>query len=317
MYIVYVIYDISYIEKIYIYTYIYIYIHVIDTIFDIDTYYIIYIYIYIYYIIQLSYIYGISQFVFMVLSGVLQGCPLSGTLFVIVMDPIMCLFSKYICQPDYGQVRACADDVGSALHHLKDLIRIYLIFEQARKATGLTLKPNKCVSIMESHLDTDHNIGCVRAWLRANIPAWDIFLISNHGKYLGFFIGPNAGLLQWAAPIAKFTDRCNNLYNDRMLHWLALREYVSKASSVLLYVGQLALPPKNLKALEARSVSKLLGFATNSLCFDFVFSLDYFECLRFPRPSYSICTARIRACAKTLIPAYNLPGGGLSHSANG
>ena len=35
---------------------------------------------------------GISQFVFMVLSGVLQGCPLSGTLLVIAMDPIMFCF---------------------------------------------------------------------------------------------------------------------------------------------------------------------------------------------------------------------------------
>ena len=84
-------------------------------------------------------------------------------------------------------------------------------------------------------------------------------------------MGPKAGLLQWAAPIAKFKERCNNIYNDRMPHWLALREYVSKATSVLLYVGQLALPPNNLRALEARSVSKLLGFATNSLCFDAVF----------------------------------------------
>ena len=38
---------------------------------------------------------GVSKFIFDVLSGVLQGCPLSGTLFVIVMDPILFLFNKF------------------------------------------------------------------------------------------------------------------------------------------------------------------------------------------------------------------------------
>ena len=68
----------------------------------------------------------------------------------------------------------------------------------------------------------------------------------------------------------------------------------------MLYVGQLVPPPSNLKALEAAAVSKILGFATNSLSFDCVFSLDYFECLKFPRPSYSVCAARVRASTKTL-----------------
>jgi hypothetical protein len=30
-------------------------------------------------------------------------------------------------------------------------------------------------------------------------------------------------------------------------------------------------------------------------------SLDYFECLKFPRPSYSVCAARIRASTKTIV----------------
>ena len=92
--------------------------------------------------------------------------------------------------------------------------------------------------------------------------------------------------MQWASPIAKFKDKCNHIYNDRIPYWLALREYSSKAVSVLLYVAQLALPPKNLKALEAKSVSKLLGFATNALCFDSVFFLDCLDILNSPAPLF-------------------------------
>ena len=55
---------------------------------------------------------GTFNFMFNVLCGVMQGCPLSGSLFVIVIDPIMFLFEKYICQPGFGQILACADDLG-------------------------------------------------------------------------------------------------------------------------------------------------------------------------------------------------------------
>ena len=243
---------------------------------------------------------GVSKFIFNILSGVLQGCPLSGTLFVIVMDPIMFLFTKYICSPGFGQVRACADDIGAVLYNLKDLVRVFHIFSIVGKASGLLLKPIKCVLILLSHLATEHNIACIKAWLRANIPAWDNFLVTNLAKYLGFYLGPRAATLQWAGPIAKFKDKSNFIYNSRLPHWLALREYSSKCVSVLLYVGQLVPPPKNLRALEATSVSKILGFATNSLCFDSVFTLDEFECLKFPRPTYSVCAARVRACTKTV-----------------
>ena len=86
---------------------------------------------------------GVANFIFLILCGVLQGCPLSGTLFVMVMDPIMHLFQIYIEDPGHGRIRACADDVGGAIKRLVELKRMYLISEAVRKATGLSLKPNK------------------------------------------------------------------------------------------------------------------------------------------------------------------------------
>ena len=39
---------------------------------------------------------GLMQHLFPILSGVLQGCPLSGTLFVFVMDPLLWSFRRYL-----------------------------------------------------------------------------------------------------------------------------------------------------------------------------------------------------------------------------
>ena len=81
-------------------------------------------------------------------------------------------------------------------------------------------------------------------------------------------MGPTAGSVQWLAPVAKFKQRCDEIYCNKMPGWMACREYSSKATSVLLYVGQLCLRPKGFAATEASSISKVLGFATNALSHD-------------------------------------------------
>jgi hypothetical protein len=136
--------------------------------------------------------------------------------------------------------------------------------------------------------------------MAAEIPAWCDLSISNHAKYLGIFMGPTAGSVQWLAPIAKFKQRCEKIYCDRMPRWIACREYTSKAMSVLLYVGQLCLPPRGFNALEAQSINKVLGFATNALTHDACFSLDYLGGLKMPRPSFALAASRFRAGCKTL-----------------
>ena len=65
---------------------------------------------------------GAFEFLFQVLNGVLQGCPLSGSMFVLAIDPLLFQFSKYIHAPKLGRVCACADDVGAALRELNSLL---------------------------------------------------------------------------------------------------------------------------------------------------------------------------------------------------
>ena len=64
---------------------------------------------------------GVLVFLFDILSGVLQGCPLSGTLFVLVIDPLLLAFKAKLSSTI---VRTCADDIGMALRRLDELLII-------------------------------------------------------------------------------------------------------------------------------------------------------------------------------------------------
>ena len=70
---------------------------------------------------------------FKVYSGVLQGCPLSGALFNVGIDPLLWCFSRTIVQPGLGKVFACADDIGAALNNLKGLIPCANLFNMYKK----------------------------------------------------------------------------------------------------------------------------------------------------------------------------------------
>ena len=67
----------------------------------------------------------IFQWLFTVRCGVLQGCPFSGTLFVIASDPFLTFLEKHIQNLDLGRVYVCADDIGAALEDLKSLLLCY------------------------------------------------------------------------------------------------------------------------------------------------------------------------------------------------
>ena len=55
------------------------------------------------------------HFLFVILSGVLQGCPFSGTLFVLVLDPFLRRIHSLVDCRGLGITRACADDIGMVL----------------------------------------------------------------------------------------------------------------------------------------------------------------------------------------------------------
>ena len=86
------------------------------------------------------------------LSGIIQGCPLSGSIFALPMDRVLRMMHHSLSRKaavilivSAGfVVKACADDIGVSLARLALLEALYVPFLFAHWATGLTLKPLRC-----------------------------------------------------------------------------------------------------------------------------------------------------------------------------
>ena len=79
---------------------------------------------------------GHLQFLFLIWSGVLRGCPLSGSLFAMVMDSFLRAMVVQVEASQLGIIRACADDVGAALRDFRSLVLLADMFELADTCAG-------------------------------------------------------------------------------------------------------------------------------------------------------------------------------------
>lgn len=244
---------------------------------------------------------GVQQFIFDVLSGVLQGCPLSGCLLVICMDPLLKLFVEYGQKPFRSQLRACADDVGAALRKLKQLHILHQLFSEMQKASGLILKPAKCVIVLLTFEANSAVTFTIKESLLHYVPDRANFQIANIAKYLGFFLGPDAGTKQWDGPCQRFRDRVSDIQDAKLLVQFSSIEFSSKAMPVLLYVGQPVPIPSNSRALEVQSVSELMRLATNSLSFDCMLNLSELGGVDFRRPFLSVQASTVRAAVQHFV----------------
>jgi hypothetical protein len=142
-------------------------------------------------------------FLYWILSGVLQGCPLSGMLFAFAIDPFLRKLSSEVDDAGVGCTRACADDVGGALACIGVLPIYKSTFDLAATLANLTLKPKKCVLIPIAAQFNAETVGKVKAWLLNNLPEWKDFNILPFGTYLGFQIGPKAAATQWEKTLGE------------------------------------------------------------------------------------------------------------------
>ena len=209
-----------------------------------------------------------------VFSGVLQGCPLSGALFSVGMDPLLWCFSLTIVQPGLGKVFACADDIGPALRSPQALIPCAKLFNMFRKICGLVLKPSKCVLILTSVCCSEQNFLAVRNWLAHNIPDWKDMKITNHGKYLGLFIGPGAGDHNWKSLIAKFKQRAREIHVAALPAAFSASEYNTKCLPTLLYVSQLCPPPPHILQTELGAIHEILHLSPQTFSYNLAINLS-------------------------------------------
>ena len=217
---------------------------------------------------------GTLVFLFWILSGVLQGCPLSSILFNISLDPFLECFHEFFVQsatstttsmPVSFTLRACADDIGVALRKLSDLIALASVFSAAELTAGLRLKPPKCVLVIISQPFAADLVCSVKKWLAENIPSWSNFKIASDAKYLGFQLGPTAGSSQWNDALCKYTRRAYAIGDAHPAVKVASHLYNMQATPVLMYLAQLAFLPKGFEAKVRSAMQAVLHVATNAL----------------------------------------------------
>ena len=86
----------------------------------------------------------------------------------------------------------------------------------------------------------------VRNWLQNTIPDWKDMNIIKHGKYLGFFIGPESGIHNGSSPSSKYRQRAREIHVVALPAAFSASEYNTKCPPTLLYVSQLCpLPPSS------------------------------------------------------------------------
>ena len=59
---------------------------------------------------------------FSIFAGVLQGCPMSATLFLFAINPFLIHFDSLLSPLSIGVVRACADDIGTSFKRSQSIV---------------------------------------------------------------------------------------------------------------------------------------------------------------------------------------------------
>ena len=207
--------------------------------------------------------YGMN-FLFFIWSGVLQGCPLSATLFLMCVNPFLINFDLSLSSSNGGVVRACADDIGAALSDHTFLKQLFEVFSLAKQIANLQLKPKKCNIIPVNEKLSDELVNFLRRWLQDNIPEWSDFQIVPFAKYLGFFMGPSAQEVQWANTVGKWDARSRDIANSRCGPSVAAFRYNFTAVPVLGYKAQLLVPPEHIHLKERFILHRIFHSPPNS-----------------------------------------------------
>ena len=184
---------------------------------------------------------------FLIESGVIQGCPLSGTLFALAADPLLRAI-HFLLQPE-EICRAFADDIAVALASLNSIIPLCTLFNEFEDISALTLGTAKCIVVPLSKPCNGVTRQIIHEFLAAHVPDWIKFTIADAGEYLGFYIGPGAADKLWSKPFAKCNERNLKIAQGGIAPAFATSLSNSRATATVTYHTQLyPLPPSIIEA---------------------------------------------------------------------
>ncbi len=196
-------------------------------------------------------------------SGVLQGSPLSGALFVTILDPFL-KFMQNALDTHGGTVRACADDVAAVVLTGSGLTEVHRVFMQAKEIANLSLNTDKgrIIPIGAKNLPDATNV--FKEWCRTNLPEFSSTPVAREGKYLGLLVGPGAGYASWRNATSKLATRAKSIGLARPPAGVAMSLYNCRVVPVVGYIVQFIDPSNELVHREQQGIHHCLGLATNA-----------------------------------------------------
>ena len=117
------------------------------------------------------------------------------------------------------------------------------LFSEFERISALGLNIAKTVFIP---LWLVSNKAQLRKFVRELYPPWKDISIKDSGKYLGFFVGPGAGLSSWDKPVRKYHQRAKDWSAMHLGLFYNTQVYRTFVVSVLSFVMQLMDDPPDL-----------------------------------------------------------------------
>ncbi len=219
---------------------------------------------------------------FLIMCGVMQGCPLSGTLFALALNPFLVWLGTALEVPQLGTVRACADDIGVVLNDIQTVPTLAGITDTMGKAARLHLKTCKCKIIPLWRAFSPQVVETVQTYLFQHVASWCSFQVVASATYLGFVLGPGAGFESWLAPLQKWRRRVLQINSSQAGPTLNLRAYSIRALSTLGYIAQLLPLPGEIKRGEILASHRVLHSPNNSFTAEILSQFSSHNIARWP-----------------------------------
>ena len=191
------------------------------------------------------------------LSGIRQGCPASGAIFAICIDPLLRRIGSWLPSP-WSWLTAYADDIAIALRGARShLLELFSIIDATEACTGLCINVAKSsiVPLWTSDLDA------ATIEVHAMSPRLVELKVADFFKHLGVLVGPGAVPTRWAAAFSKFLDRALSIKAAGGGLSESIRMYGTLAVTTLQYIGQFCSPPLAVRKIEARAIARITSSA--------------------------------------------------------
>jgi endonuclease/exonuclease/phosphatase family metal-dependent hydrolase len=237
---------------------------------------------------------GCNNIEIQVLAGIKQGCPASGSIFALALDPFVRLLCLRLPRP-LSAIGAFADDIVITVMHLMKALRdLFPLFDLLAQAAGLQLNTKKTVIIPLS-ATTEFEI---RRFLVDTLPGWGGMHINSAGKLLGIMIGPEAANERWTAAASKFWTRSRDAKATTGGFTQGLLHYRVFAVPVLQHLMSYSAVPKAMRHMENLAIQGLTHSPFNTFPCGAVSSLTD---IGYPREAPSLVTLNTAALARTAL----------------